>query len=661
MENNKRSALVAFVIVSVLSSVVTSVQAQNSAIDSLKRLLLVQTDSARVLTLNELAYKYLAYEPLTAKRYAEEAIDLSRKLKYLPGELNGLHHLGDYEYRQSNYAKVIELETQVIKLAAQIPDSILMADAYRLLGNVHTYGLKQYDEALEYQRKALQIYTSRKEKRRMSALDGSMTWIFAITGQNLPEAHRMAKEGLALATALHDHQLISYNYNSLGLISYKMGNLDSALIYLGRSNAAARLANDNAVITYNKTIMGSIYVSQKNYWQAVEIFNQALGESNAINLREARKDAYEGLAKAYKELSNFEKAYENQERFIQLRDSLLNWEITQKSLSLKAGYEESRREAQITELKNENERASLEKKVTFIVFGAIILFLGAVGVLIVRNSRERKVANHLLQEKNDEIETQNEELTQSREELAQQSEVVSEQNQALRLANDTKDKLFSIISHDLRGPIASLRSLLGLVMRGAVTTEEFQKMAPKLNQSIGSIHETLENLLQWSYAQMSGLSYSPVEVEINSLVSGNIGLFAEAAKVKHIELIDETNGQLSVFADENQAKLIMRNLINNAIKFTPDGGKVVVSSRQNSNMVEISVRDSGIGIPPDRVKELFEPHTRVSTVGTHGEKGTGLGLLLCHEMAQRNEGKLSVISEVGIGTSFILSLPSKSR
>lgn len=634
-----------------------SVQAQQSDIDSLKEILPTVTDAQRAQVLNELSYKYLSYQPEVAKQYALEALKLSKKIGYVDGEMQALTHLGDYEFRMSNYAKVIEYGTLTIKIATQTSDSVAMADAYRLMGNVHTYGLKQYDEALLYQLKALRIYEKKGNKRKIAALDGSITWVYAITNQNLGEATRLAREGLALATELNDHQLISFNYNSLGLISFKKNKLDSAIYYLNKSNEEGSLAFDNAVITYNNTIIGNVLLAQAKYQQAITVFNEALKGSYAINLREARKDAYEGLAKGYSETKNFEKAFRYQIMFMQLRDSLVNWEITQKSLALKAGYEEEKREARIAELQNEKDLAHRDRKIMGVAFAIVICLFLLIGTLILRNNRQRRLVNEQLQEKNEEIETQNEELTQNREELARQSELVNKQNKALTQANETKDKLFSIVSHDLRGPIASLKSLLGLVIKGAVTVEEFQMMAPKLNQNVGTIHETLENLLQWSQSQMSGLKFSPVVLQVKSLVTRKLNLFSEAATAKHISLVDETPAGIQVFGDENQIRLILRNLINNAIKFTPDGGQVTIATIQKNNQVEISVRDTGIGIPIDRVAELFKPYARVSTVGTHGEKGTGLGLLLCHEMALKNNGTLSVTSDVGRGTTFTLSLP----
>lgn len=635
-----------------------SVSAQQSSIDSLTRLLPTLSDTNQVNALNYIAYKYLAFEPPKAKQYANKALLQAQRIGFIRGEAEALKNLGDYEFRQSNYAKSMEFGTQAIKVASQLGDSLVIAEAYRLMGNVHTFGFRQYDEALGYQLRALKIIKKGNDPRKLAALYGSLTWIYSVTKRNLKEASQLAREGVNIGKALGDHQMISYNLNSLGLIHYQLAQYDSARYYLDRSNQEGAVVNDRAVIAVNNLTIARIYLVKKNYSDAVRLFQNVLAESRAINLREIEKDAYEGLSKSYSALTDYKNAFVYQLRFTQLRDSLLNWEIAQKTIALKAEFDKELQEAKIAELQAEKAIASREKNITVAVFIIVVLFMLAVGALIVRNNHQRKRANQQLQEKNEEIETQNEELTQSREELAHKSELVNEQNQALTQANETKDKLFSIISHDLRGPIASLKSLLGMVAKGEVTGEEFQLMAPKLNKNVGSIYETLENLLQWSYSQMSGLKVAPTTIKLKSVMEGKINLFTEAAKAKHISIVNHVPAEIQVVADENQVRLILRNLIGNAIKFTPDGGKVTVSAIHNDEQVIVKVTDTGIGIPPDRLAELFKPNTRVSTVGTHGEKGTGLGLLLCYEMALRNNGKLTVSSSVGVGTTFTLSLPA---
>ena len=265
---------------------------QPGSIDSLETVLnSSQNDSSRVLILNDLSFKYLAYQPKQAKQYAEEALRLSKTLHYQDGEIVALNRLGENEFRQSNYALAVDYITQSLKLAEQLADSTRMAMAYRVLGNIYTFGFKQYDIALQYQLSALDIYEKKKDKRNMASFYGNITWIYASLNQNLEEAHRLANKGVHLADSLGDKQLLSYNYNSKGLIFMQEGKLDSALKYLDLSIRVAAEINDNAVIAYDKSIMGNVYLLQRNFKKAIDLFDASSIESQKINQREVLKES----------------------------------------------------------------------------------------------------------------------------------------------------------------------------------------------------------------------------------------------------------------------------------------------------------------------------------------------------------------------------------
>jgi signal transduction histidine kinase len=163
--------------------------------------------------------------------------------------------------------------------------------------------------------------------------------------------------------------------------------------------------------------------------------------------------------------------------------------------------------------------------------------------------------------------------------------------------------------------------------------------------------------LQWAIIQMQGISINPQNINIQRIISTHIDLFNQTAKLKNISLVQKNYVLLLVFADENQVKLVLRNLINNAIKFTKNNGSVAVLVAEKENCVEITVTDTGIGMSQEQVNDLFAvSKTYSTTYGTNGEKGTGLWLL-CKEMIEKNGGKISVFAKIGIGSSFVFTLP----
>ncbi len=608
-----------------------STHAQVVSSDSLETILKsTGQDTSRVNTLNQLSLLYLTNNPSRALAYANEALKLAKSLGFTQGEITALNRVGENEFRQSNYAKAVDYTTRSLHLAVKFNDSLGMAKAYRILGIIYTYGLKQYDVALQYQLEALSIFKHKNDKRNMAAFYGNITWVYANMNQNLAEAHRLARLGLQLAKELNDNQLISYNYNSQGLIFLQEGKLDSAIWYIDRSIEKANLVKDRGVIAYDKTIKGNAYFQQKNYSLAIEMFQDAAREGRDLKMDELLKDASEGLAKCYEAQGNYPLAYQNYLLTTRLKDSLVNWATTQKILLTKLEFEEEKRESKIAELEMANHLAKQEKILYSVLFGITLLSMLLVIILVTRNNYQRKATNLLLSEKNLEIE---------------------QQNNKLKNVNSIKDKFFSIIGHDMRSPLVSLKGLLGLVNRNEISDKEFKHFAPKLHQHVIGVSETLENLLQWSRSQMEGWSLTPTTLQLYQVIHKSVKLFHETAAEKKITIENFVEQDETVHADENQTELIFRNLIHNAIKFTPEGGRIQLTSKQSGEFIEVSVMDTGMGMSPEQVALLFQQNTN-TTRGTQGEKGTGLGLLLCKEMAENNGGRISVTSAKGKGSTF---------
>jgi signal transduction histidine kinase len=578
--------------------------------------------------LNQLSLYYLTNDPARALSYSQDALALSKSLSFLKGETVALMRVGETEFRQSNYARAVDFTTRSLKLAESIQDSLAMAKAYRILGLIYTYGLRQYDIALQYQLSALKIFERRNDKRNMAAFYGNVTWVYASMNKNLPEAKRLAKQGVHLSDSIRDKQLLSYNYNSLGLLFLQERRPDSAHWYIDQSIQLGKELKDRALVAYNNSIKGEAYFQQQHYQKAIESFQLSAQEGRALHMNAVLKDASEGLTKSYEATKNFPLAYQNLKVFNQLKDSLVGWETAQKVLLIKLQFEQQK--AKIAELELSNHLAQSEKQIYTIFSVFIILLMMTVLTLVIRNNWQRKASNRMLQEKNDEIELQNVKLKE---------------------ANAIKDKIFSIIGHDLRSPLASLKGLLGLVIRNEITGQEFKSFAPKINQHVTGVSETLENLLSWSRSQMRGLKPMPIHLPLRKVIDKSIDLFAETAAEKKILISTNVREDESVFADENQLGLIFRNLIHNAIKFTTEGGSVRVTTDSANEFLVVKVSDTGLGMTDKQLEQVFQ-NNAPTTRGTMGEKGTGLGLLLCKEMVENNGGKITVESEVGRGATF---------
>ena len=611
------------------------VNAQTIRIDSLENVLQsAGQDSSRVIILNQLSLYYLTNDPTRALSYSRQALTLSKTLNFIKGEIVALIRVGENEFRQSNYARAVDFTTRSLKLAESVQDSLEMAKAYRILGLIYTYGLRQYDIALQYQLKALTIFERRNDKRNMAAFYGNVTWIYASMNQNLQEAKRLARQGVHLSDSLRDKQLLSYNYNSLGLLFLQERRADSVHWYIDQSIRLGKELKDRALVAYNNSVKGEAYFQQKQYNKAIEYFQLSAQEGRALHMNAVLKDASEGLAKSYEAIQNFPLAYQNLMISTLLKDSLAGWETTQKVLLIKLEFEQEKQEAKIAELELSNQLAQTEKQIYTIFSVFIILLMMTILTLVIRNNWQRKASNRMLHEKNDEIELQNAKLKE---------------------ANSIKDKIFSIIGHDLRSPLASLKGLLELVIKNKISGQEFKSFAPKLNQHVTGVSETLENLLSWSRSQMKGLKPMPIHLPLRKVINKSIDLFAETAAEKKILITTNVNEDESVFADENQLGLIFRNLVHNAIKFTAEGGSIQITTVSSGDFIVVKVSDTGLGMTDKQLQQVFQSNAP-TTRGTMGEKGTGLGLLLCKEMVESNGGKIAVESESGKGSTFSVFL-----
>lgn len=274
--------------------------------------------------------------------------------------------------------------------------------------------------------------------------------------------------------------------------------------------------------------------------------------------------------------------------------------------------------------------------------------------------KEIENKNKSLQEAYDRIKANENQLRLNAENLARVNAELLKSQQELREANLMKDKFFSIIIHDFKSPLNSLKALVGLLTKftDKLTPEEIQKTAQDLDKYIDGLFEFIDNLLAWAKIQMQEMKFEPQPFDLRDLIDKQLRLFKVYAQSKNITLRYAIPKNSMVIADPNYTDLIIRNLVSNALKFTPSGGEIKVSAKHKGNFMEVSVSDTGVGIEPSILKNIFSWNNKHITAGTLGEKGTGLGLLLSKEFAEKNGGTIYATSEVGKGSTFTFTLPA---
>lgn len=245
-------------------------------------------------------------------------------------------------------------------------------------------------------------------------------------------------------------------------------------------------------------------------------------------------------------------------------------------------------------------------------------------------------------------------------ELIRAKNQIEEQAKNLRQSNDLKDRMFSIIGHDLRSPLSAAKLKMDFIMRGIIDPKDDKFIDETVYDLLKTMDEALnllQNLLGWAKSESNQIQVIPEKLDLNELVEQTFRLLKLGSDHKKIEMQNNISIDVFAYADNNMIKTVLRNILSNAIKFTPVDGIIKINSKLSKNQLVIEIEDNGNGIPKEDIKKILNPNEHFSKLGTEKEPGTGLGLVLCQNFVQKNGGTLKIRSEVGKGSTFYFDLP----
>lgn len=390
--------------------------------------------------------------------------------------------------------------------------------------------------------------------------------------------------------------------------------------------------------------LGFAFFKLEKYQKAIENYKISLEVNEKYRQGfQIKTTGYNLLSRVYEKTGDYKKAFEYNKLFMQYTDSLRQKEKYEEIIILEKNYEIQKKENEIIKLQSKQELIDIQlrknKQLKLLGFVTTLLLLGFVLFVLIKYLDKIKL-NKILAEKN---------------------QIIKESEHELRLLNASKNKFFSIIAHDLKNP---LHSVMGYSMLLSSEYEKFtenerRKFAKDINQSTNNIFRLLQNLLEWTRSQTGQLSFEPLEVEFKKLLGNSVNVLYSVAQQKNISINFDYDEELRLFADPQMIETVLRNLINNAIKFTPENGEIAISAKGNGQKVEVKISDSGIGISDTDLQNLFRIDSKVKRKGTNNEEGSGLGLILCKEFVEKNNGIIWVESIPGSGSSFFFSIPAK--
>lgn len=652
---------------------------EKKTIDSLEVKLILVHDSLKIELINQIAEKYLLVDPMESIVNAKKALSLAQKANDYASQAQALVTLGQAQrYLLSDFDKALELSFQALKIeethqlhARSAATLISIAEIYKEVGNNYkaleyymqslvlqkqlndsssiiqtlnaigliNFHLNNDKRALEYHRDALAL----SKKAGLTKLEGNTLNYIAEAlrkGGKVNEAIEQQRDALALRKKIKDEVGIAQSLAALGEIYFLKGDTNKALDhYIASINIDRKLQNKKGLAkSYNN--IGALFIHTKAYERAIRNLEVALQYGVEENAKKYIRDSYELLYTAHSALEDYVNALLYKDLFIAISEFIYSEESDRKIAEMQTKYEIDKKEDEIELLKRSQEvrELHLAKQNDFKNFLIVGLILFAIiAILIYYLYQTKKRSNIHLTETNIQI---------------------NEKNKALEELNATKDKFFSIISHDLKGPLNSLTSFSNLLINHTahMSKEEIQMLAKDLDKSVKGLFSLLENLLEWSRSQSGNIELKPEILDLNNLIDQCTSLLSKTAENKNIKLITPEFFNLSIIADRNSISTVIRNLISNALKFTLPGGEVRVEVNESSDMVMISVVDTGVGMSEEVVSKLFRIDKKHSTKGTADEKGTGLGLILCKEFVEKNGGTISVQSKENQGSKFTFTV-----
>jgi len=649
-------------------------------VDSLLRVCEKATNAQKTTIYLELA-KATVNDSAKANLYNQKAFELAVANKQLPEQAKSVYFSARIHSTARDFPNAISHYQKALPLFRQLNDTLAMADCYRYIG-IANFNMSKSKEAIASYLEGLKL--AKKNLDYTAELLGNIGLVHNEM-DNVNEAIRYFRQALSINQSIHDDESMAVNYDYLGATYSRMKMPDSSLVNYHKalyffkkirkedryavslSNMAWILPNYpdslNKAISYFNQAWGkfqelgwvhyepniqfgiaNILSKQGKLEESVSAYKKSIQLANQFK-REffLKKQLYQGLSEVYQKKGDYKHALENQILCSKYNDSITEKQKFDQVTTLEKQYETEKKQNEIIRLEARHELMDIQlqknKQLKILGFITASLLLIFVFFVLIRYIDKIKL-NQLLEHKNRRIEKSENEL---------------------RILNAAKNKFFSIIAHDLKNPFHTVMGYSYLLSKDyeQFTESERRKFATDIHHSTNNIFRLLQNLLEWSRSQTGRLIFTPREIEFKRIVENSVSVLQSLADQKHIRIEFNYNDDLILFADPQMIETVLRNLINNAIKFTPENGLIEITANQIDDQISICVKDSGTGISEEDARNLFLIDSTIKRKGTNNEDGSGLGLILCKEFVDKNNGKIWVNSTPDKGSSFFFTVPAK--
>ncbi|GAB4428923.1 MAG: hypothetical protein OHK0039_47510 [Bacteroidia bacterium] len=601
-------------------------------IDSLRQLLRhkPQTDTSCVADLSRIGFLFINRQPDSALHYHYLAYERSLEFDRPHLQAFAAYWLANVYFMKALSTEIFTYGHWALARAEVARDTQMMARCFSLLGLAYRrYGDKI--QAIEYTSQALAIYQARSDQRKIGTELNNLASVY-MDRDELDSARAYLEVALEIKRASNDKRGVVYCLGNIAMIYRRKGLYASAHSLLEQllPMADSSRSPDLKVNIYEE--LTQIAIDTRDWPEATRCATIGLHMAEQLQIDESREALLTMHMQIARGQGNYKEALSWYEQAHALSDSI----VARQNRSLIAELRLQREREAIKRLEQEvvyaqesRETAVITRQWTVALASVALLAMGIVIVVKIRAARRERKA----------------------------LEQISAQKEALAHLNLVKDRLFSIISHDLRSPLAQLAELLAITHEGRMTPESLANWSMAVSRRVDQLVPMLENLLEWAGYQMEGRRQLSLPTELSSLLHQTLDMFHVSAADKSISLELDLSGPLMVRTDPELIRTAVRNLVSNAIKYTPVGGMVSVQVAQVAGCLQIAVQDSGVGIATDQQTAFRTGGQLAQTNGLNGEHGAGIGLILVREMVRIHGGDIHLYSQPGRGSTFTLVLP----
>ena len=577
--------------------------------------------------------------------YFNRALAIRLKLKK-PNIIADCYNIMGITYdNKGNFSKALDCYFKSLIINTQQKDTLAQADNYCNIGVIMQH-LGLQSKALNYFTIAYRIWKKLNDQQGISTAAENIGEV--LTAQKrYHQAIGYLNTAAAMFVKLGDQDGISLINYDLGLYNFYTGRTEDALRFMELSLKSS----GESAIKYNKAYayegLARVYNRQKNYRKAYQ--NALLAQQTANNLGSlsTKVDATLQLSTALGGLNRFKEAYAQHLLYTALKDSLANNETIHKLISYNLELDFAKNQKNLNEQQQQRDKAFKQKiadqKNELILFTAITLIFGVLATVYYRSRVRHKKINALLAQKHREVIVHQETLNQKATELNE--------------LNLLKDRLIGVLAHDLRAPISTLRGLFTLMTNDGITAEEFAEMIPKVFNKLEHTSDFLDTLLFWINTQVGPRHNNVKSFTLDNLLARELTVLDDAIKHKDLRISVNIANNANAWADPNAVRIVIHNLLTNAIKFSNRNGLItIIAAVNDENRLVFCLKDEGIGMDHESLAGIFKTQV-ASHTGTENEMGTGMGLLFCRDLIQKNGGTIRAESELGKGTSMYFDLP----